>query len=97
MLPYTRVTVCLIEVYKADGTSQAIDIAAQSKEMVDRSQMEMNIYDPNMKVLQVGIPGLEVGDVLRYVIRRDTMKARVADTWSDYTLLEYRSDSAVCL
>jgi len=91
MLPYTRVTVCLIEVYKADGTSQTIDIAAQSKEMVDRSQMEMNIYDPNMKVLQVGIPGLEVGDVLRYVIRRDTMKARVADTWSDYTLLEYTS------
>jgi transglutaminase-like putative cysteine protease len=91
MLPYSRVTVCLVQVFKGDGSVATVDIEAQSREMVDRSQMAMNIYDPNMKVLQVGIPGLEVGDTVRYVIKRQTMKARVADTWSDFTILEYTS------
>ena len=42
-----------------DGHTVPVDIAANSKETIDESQMQMNIYDPDDKILQVNIPGVE--------------------------------------
>jgi len=81
----------LVEVIKPDGRVQKVDIAKQSKVMVDPSQMGSNIYDPNSKVLVLSVPGLEVGDVLRYVSHRVTKTAVVPGTWSDYLVFEGRS------
>ena len=64
VLPYNTVAVKVLELIKADGSVVPVDIAKQSKVMIDRSQMSANIYDPNSKVLQVGIPGVEIGDVV---------------------------------
>ena len=85
---YTRLDVTLVEVIKPDGTVIPVDVAEQGKIMVDPFQMYMNIYDPNQKTYQVGVPGLEVGDLLRYVFVRRTVKARMTDAWHDYELLE---------
>jgi hypothetical protein len=52
MLPYFTVDVVNLEVIKPDGTVNAVDIAANSKESIDDSQMSMNIYDPNSKRAQ---------------------------------------------
>src|SRR5208337_2145264 len=56
MLPYSTVAVDKLEVIAPDGRIVPVDVAANSKESIDDSQMSMNIYDPNMRVLRVNIP-----------------------------------------
>ena len=90
-LPYSTVKLKGLEIIKKDGKVIPVDIEANSKIMINSSQMNSNIYNPNNKVLQVNLPGLEVGDMIRYVTFRDTVKARVPNTWSDSYLLEYTS------
>jgi hypothetical protein len=80
-----------VQVIKPDGTVNEIDIAAQSKVMVDPDQMSANIYNPNSKLLQLSVPGLEVGDTLRYITHQVQSKTVVPDTWSDYQVFESAS------
>ncbi len=88
MLPYTTVEVPKIEVYKPDGTVVPVDVPANSKEMIDDSQMSMNIYDPNSKILQVNIPQLDVGDVLHSVTRTTTHRSIIPGEFADENLFE---------
>jgi len=88
-LPYGTVEVTDLAVIKPDGTATEIDVAANSRVMVNPGQMSANIYNPNSKILRLGVPGLEIGDLLHIRAFRDTVKARVPNTWSDYTVLEY--------
>ena len=90
-LPYNKAFYTLIQVIKPDGKVIPVDIEKQSRVMVNRSQMGSNIYNPNSKVLQVGIPDLEIGDMVRYVAVNELVKPRVPNTWSDYEILEYTS------
>ena len=73
MLPYTTVAVPKLEVIKADGETVTVDVAANSQESIDDSQMAENIYDPNMRVLRVNIPSLDVGDVV-HAVERETIE-----------------------
>jgi hypothetical protein len=73
MLPYSRVEVVKLEVIKPDGSVIPVDVAANSKETINDRQMLANIYDPNMRVLWVNIPKLEIGDVV-HSIARDTIE-----------------------
>ena len=90
-LPYSTVVVKLLEIIKPDGQVIPLDIKSNSKVMVNNSQMGSNIYNPNSKILMVNIPGLKIGDMVRYVSYRNAVKTRVPNTWSDYFLLEYTS------
>lgn len=80
-----------VEVIKPDGSPVPVDIEAQSKVMVDPSQMNANIYNPNSKVMTLSVPGLEIGDTLRYIAHQVNFKAVVPDTWSDYRTFESSS------
>ncbi|MDF7798993.1 DUF3857 domain-containing protein [Pontiellaceae bacterium B1224] len=77
-----------VQLIKPDGSVVEIDPEANSKVMVDSSQMSANIYNPNSKRLTLSIPGMEVGDTLRYVIRRLRHKAIVPGTFSEYQTFE---------
>ncbi len=90
-LPYSTVVLTVLEIIKPDGKVVPIEINENAREMINSTQMGSNIYNPNSKVLKVNVPGLEIGDMVRYVAFRDTVKTRVPDTWSDYYLLEYTS------
>lgn len=90
-LAYGTALVYRAEIIKPDGRVLSVDIAKYSRVMVDTSQMGENIYDPNSKTLNVSIPGLEIGDVRHLVTSRITKKARMPDTWSDYSVFEYDS------
>ena len=87
-LPYSTVTLKFVEVVKHDGRVVKVDVAKNAKIMINSYQMSQNIYNPNDKILQVNIPDLEIGDSIRYLSFRKTVKARVPNTWSDYFLLE---------
>ncbi|MCX7846923.1 MAG: DUF3857 domain-containing protein [bacterium] len=87
-IAYGTVIVTKLELIKCDGTVKPIDLAAQSRDMIDASQMTLNIYDPNLKTLNISVPGLELGDMVRYVAREFVTKARMPNTWADIVPLE---------
>ena len=91
---YGTVTVVRAEIVKPDGRREAIDPARNSRVMIDNGQMGANIYDPNVKNLQLSIPGLEVNDLVCLTVLRTEFKSRVPDTWGDLNLLE--SDCPIC-
>ena len=70
MLPYSTEEVVKLEVMKPGGDVVPVDVAANSKETIDDSQMSMNIYDPNMRVLRVNLPKVEIGDVVHSITRQ---------------------------
>ncbi|HEY3916107.1 MAG TPA: DUF3857 domain-containing protein, partial [Verrucomicrobiae bacterium] len=88
MLPYSTVSVPTLELIKADGRVVPIDVAANSKETIDDSQMSANIYDPNDKILQVNIPGVEIGDLIHSVTRQTIERSFVPGEYSEETVLE---------
>jgi transglutaminase-like putative cysteine protease len=88
MLPYTTVAVPTLEVIKPDGTVVPVDVAANSKESIDDSQMAENIYDPNMRLLQVNIPSLEIGDVVHSVERENIERPIIPGQYAEENVFE---------
>lgn len=88
MLPYNTIEVVKLEVIKPDGAVETVDVAANSKESIDDSQMSANIYDPNLKVLRVNLPKLEIGDMVHSVIRSTTLRPIIAGEFSEIMLFE---------
>jgi transglutaminase-like putative cysteine protease len=88
MLPYSTVQVVNLEIIKPGGKIVPVDVAANSKETIDESQMQMNIYDPNEKILEVNIPGVEVGDVIHSVTRNTIERSYVPGQYAEETVFE---------
>ena len=88
MLPYSTPEVTRLEIIKPGGEVVPVDIAANSKETIDNSQMSMNIYDPNSKILQVNIPKVEVGDVVHSVTRMTTERAYIPGHFAEESVFE---------
>jgi transglutaminase-like putative cysteine protease len=88
MRPYTTVSVPKLEVIKPDGQVVPVNVAANSKESIDASQMAENIYDPNMRVLQVNIPGLNVGDVIHSVTRETIERSIIPGQYAEENIFE---------
>jgi len=88
MLPYSTVEVAKVEVLKPDGKAVAVDVAANSKEQIDDSQMSANISDPNSRVLRVNIPELEIGDMVHSVTRETTTRAIMEGEFADENVFE---------
>jgi transglutaminase-like putative cysteine protease len=88
MLPYWTVEVAKLEVIQPDGKTIPVDVAANSKESIDDSQMAMNIYDPNDRILRVNIPQLDVGDVVHVVARQAIHRSIMPDEFDDENIFE---------
>src|SRR5580704_19584425 len=56
--------------------------------VVDESQMQMNIFDPHLKILQVNIPGVGVGDVVHSVVRLNIERSIVTGQYAEESVLE---------
>ena len=93
MLPYSTVEVKKLQVVKPGGQIVDVDIAKNSKVMIDDSQMFSNIYNPNHKVLKVTIPDLQVGDGVRCLTYSPTVKALIPNTW--YNLETFEGTSPI--
>lgn len=88
MLPYSTVAVPVLEIVKPDGKVEPVDVAANSKETIDASQMDMNIADPNSKILQVNLPKVEIGDVVHSVTRTTTERPYIPGQFAEENVLE---------
>ena len=89
-LPYTKVEVVRLEVLKPDGSVVPVDVAANSKETIDDEQMQINIYDPNSRVLQVNIPELSAGDMVHSITRQTIVRPVIEGEYAEGCLLEGR-------
>ncbi|MBN1423188.1 DUF3857 domain-containing protein [Candidatus Fermentibacteria bacterium] len=97
-IPYSRyddeekdVAITVLELIKPDGTLVPVDVEELSRVMIDPSGMGSNIYNPNSKILQATIPGLDIGDMVHYVTHRKVRQPRVRDVWADLNVFEYTS------
>lgn len=88
---YAKAEFVLVQIIKPNGEIINADLGRQSQEMIDPSQMSSNIYDPNNKILRVTLADLEPGDLIRVLNKKETFKARVPDSFSDYQIFEYSS------
>jgi transglutaminase-like putative cysteine protease len=88
MLPYSTEEVVKLEVIHPDGGVTPVDIAANSKESIDASQMAENISDPNMRVLQVNIPKVDIGDVVHSVTRQTIERAYIPGEYAEESVFE---------
>ncbi|MCK4983498.1 MAG: DUF3857 and transglutaminase domain-containing protein, partial [Victivallaceae bacterium] len=85
---YGTVIVSKVEIIKPDGKIIPVDIKKNSKDMVEASQMEMNIYNPNSRVVKVNFPDIKIGDMIRLVAVKKEIKPRVPNTWYDIKAME---------
>ncbi|MEI6654394.1 MAG: DUF3857 domain-containing protein [Verrucomicrobiota bacterium] len=85
---YGGMEIVAVEVIKADGGIVRHDAKAISKEQVDCAQMAANIYDPNDKMLVAAVPNVEIGDTLRFFVKRWESKPRMQGCYADWSLLE---------
>ncbi len=90
---YTSWDVLTLEIIRPDGSITALDIAANSKIMIDRSQMSANIYDPADKILQIGLPGVEIGDIIHLTAACNNHKPRYKGIWC--TLQSFESTAPI--
>src|SRR5437879_11189469 len=77
-----------LEVIKRGGEVVAVDVAANSKEMIDDSQMGMNIYDPNSKILRVNIPKVDIGDIVHSITRTTIERSVIPSEFADDNVFE---------
>ncbi len=88
---YNRVKVHKLTVIKPDGSRVEVDIAGNSRNVIDSSQMASNIYDPASRNLVVSVPRLEIGDLLYLKSSDEHFKPRIPGFWSNYSLLQSNS------
>ncbi len=88
MLPYWTVQVVKLEILKPDGTIVPVDIAANSKESIDDSQMAENIYDPNNRIVAVNIPQLDIGDTIHVISRQLIHRSIMPNEYDEENVFE---------
>ena len=88
MLPYSTEEVVRLEVISPDGAVTPVDVAANSKEAIDESQMQANICDPNSRILQVNIPKVEIGDVVHSVSRQTIARSFMPGQYAEENVFE---------
>ena len=88
MLPYSTVEVAKLEVIKPGGQVVPVDVASNSKETIDDSQMQSNIYDPNARVLRVSIPSLDIGDLVHAVTRQNIDRSIIPGEFAEESVFE---------
>jgi hypothetical protein len=90
-IPYNTTWFDGVEIIRPDGTVVAVDIEANARVMIDRSQMDANIYNPNDKILKLNLPDLQVGDLVHYTIEDVFSKVRTPGSFSDLIPFETTS------
>ena len=89
-LPYSTVEIVEAEVLRPGGEAVPVNVKANSKETIDDSQMQMNIYNPNMRLLRLSIPKLEIGDLLHSIVRQTIQRPIIPGEFAEESLFEGR-------
>lgn len=94
LLPYGEARLARLEVIKPDGRIVPVNLAEQGRVMINPGQMGANIYNPNDKIYQVGVPDMDVGDLCRSISVYTGHKSVFPGSWSD--LETFEGTSPIC-
>ena len=87
---YGSAEIVSVTVLEQDGSERAVDLSKTTKETTDNSSASENIYDTQHRKIVCSVPGIKVGDVIRYRTRYNVFKSRVKDSFSDFSVLEWK-------
>jgi len=85
---YSHLEIKKMAVIKPDGRSIEVDLKNNSTLTDPSSVSRMNIYDPNLKVLNVFIPNLNPGDTIHYIVEVDNFKPMIQGHFFGRSLLQ---------
>ena len=85
---YGTAEVLGVEIHREGEPPRSVNLSEQLRVMIDPEQMQDNIYDPKSKVLQAGIPGLRIHDIVRIRTRMTYTRTRVPNQFFDRITLE---------
>lgn len=88
MLPYWTEEIAKVEVIKPNGSIVPVDVAANSKESIDDSQMAENIYDVNSRILTLNIPQLDIGDTVHVISRQIIHRSIMPNEYDEENVFE---------
>ena len=86
---YGTAEILEVAIVGADGAKRIVDVSATTKESTDNSSAAENIYDPMHRKIVCTVPGVKVGDTVRFTTRREVSKARVENQFADIYTLEW--------
>jgi len=86
---YGTAEILSVSVVGEDGSVREVDFGATLKDATGNSSVSANIYDPLDRILTCQVPGLKVGDTLRYKTRRVALRPRIENVFSDSTAFEW--------
>lgn len=86
---YMKGRISYVKIKKPDGEVRDVDFAATTKEIVDNSSENENIYDPMSRRLVCTVPGLEIGDELIYETVSEVYASRIEDNFADMSVMEW--------
>ena len=86
---YGTAAITGVSVVGADGAERAVDVSATTKETTDNASASENIFDPQARKIVCTVPGLKVGDVLKYTTHRENLRSRVENQFADIGVLEW--------
>jgi transglutaminase-like putative cysteine protease len=86
---YGTARIIAVSIIDTNGVERAVDISGTMSESTDNSSMDENIYDPMDRRIVCTVPGLKVGETLRYSFERSIHKPRFAEQWATSAIFEW--------
>ena len=86
---YGAARILSVGIIGTNGVERAVDFAATTKESTDNRSMNENIYDPMDRRIRCAVPGLQVGETIRFKTERSTFKSRIEGQWADVEVMEW--------
>ena len=86
---YGTAEILSVTVTGVDGSQREIDVAATLKDATANTSVSSNIYDPLDRMLSCQVPGLKVGDTVRYRSRRVMLRPRIDNVFAGMQVFEW--------
>ncbi len=86
---YSKKEIINAEIIKATGDIIQINLENNVSNQVAPGNAASNIYDDNSRLVTLKVSKLEIGDILHYVLKEKTSKARIENHFSDFFLGQY--------
>ena len=87
---YGTARIIAVSIIGTNGVERVVDVSSTMNETTDNSSMDENIYDPLDRRIVCTVPGLQVGETLRYSFERSIHKPRFAEQWSTSAVFEWQ-------
>ena len=88
-LPYWKTEILKAEIIKTDGQIIEINTQKQSHVIIDPNQINANIFNPNDKQLDLNIPNLQIGDIIRVITQTKYVQKMINNMWAHSFLVQY--------